>query len=165
MSQYLSTLGWIWFFVVLVLSQRQAFLSSDETPCCLGAPVAQWVKRWPTDLAVPSSIPARGKIFSTVNGVPLHTAFHYHPSIVLIWLQYSWKGRKITNHPSILVVYAHGHRLCSNRFHHGSTTISYPQWSLTFLRERYLHRCREQSLAIRAYAMSAVGIDVVSSHT
>ena len=49
-----------------------------------GAPVAQWVKRWPTDLAVPSSIPARGEIFSTVNGVPLHTAFHYHPSIVLI---------------------------------------------------------------------------------
>ena len=26
-------------------------------------------------------------------------------------------------------------------------------------------RCREQSFAIRAYAMSAVGIDVVSSHT
>ena len=30
------------------------------------------------------------------------------------------------------------------------------------MRERYLHRCREQSLAIREYAMSAVGIDVVS---
>ena len=27
-----------------------------------------------------------------------------------------------------------------------------------------LHRCREQSFAIRAYAMSAVGIDVVSVH-
>ena len=27
----------------------------------LGAPVAQWVKRWPTDLAVPSSIPTRGE--------------------------------------------------------------------------------------------------------
>ena len=50
----------------------------------LGAPVAQWVKRWPTDLAVPSSIPARGEIFSTVNGVPLHTAFQYHLPIVLI---------------------------------------------------------------------------------
>ena len=49
-----------------------------------GAPVAQWVKRWPTDLAGPSSIPARGEIFSTVNGVQLHTAFHYQPSIVLI---------------------------------------------------------------------------------
>ena len=63
------------------------------------------------------------------------------------------------------IVYAHGRRLCSNRFRHGSTTISYPQCSLTFLCERYLHRCREQSFPIRAYAMSAVGIDVVSSHT
>ena len=32
------------------------------------------------------------------------------------------------------------------------------------MRERYLHRCREQSFAIRAYAMSAVGIDVDSVH-
>ena len=39
------------------------------------APLAQLVKRWPADLAVPSSIPARGEIFSTVNGVQLHTAF------------------------------------------------------------------------------------------
>ena len=28
------------------------------------------------------------------------------------------------------------------------------------MRECYLHRCREQSFAIRPYAMSAVGIDV-----
>ena len=34
------------------------------------------------------------------------------------------------------------------------------QCSLAFMRERYLHRCREQLFAIRAYAMSAVGIDV-----
>ena len=27
----------------------------------VGAPVAQWVKRWPTDVAVVSSIPALGK--------------------------------------------------------------------------------------------------------
>ena len=65
----------------------------------------------------------------------------------------------------IIFVYAHGHRLCSNRFRHESTTINYPQCSLTFLRERYLHRCRWQSFAIRAYAMSSVGIDVVNSHT
>ena len=32
------------------------------------------------------------------------------------------------------------------------------------MREHYLHRCREQSFAIRAYAMSAVGINVVSVH-
>ena len=62
------------------------------------------------------------------------------------------------------IVYAHGRRLCSNRFRHGSTTISYPQCSLTFMPECYLHRCCEQSFAIRAYAMSAVGIDVVSDH-
>ena len=32
------------------------------------------------------------------------------------------------------------------------------------LSERYLHRCHEQSFAIRAYAMSAVGIGVMSIH-
>ena len=31
-----------------------------------------------------SSVLTRGEIFSTVNGVPLHTVFHYHPNIVLI---------------------------------------------------------------------------------
>ena len=45
-----------------------------------------------------------------------------------------------------------------------STAISYPQCNLTFMRERYLHKCREQSFAIRVYAMSAVGINVVSDH-
>ena len=50
----------------------------------LGAPLAQWVKRWPRDPAVSRSIPTRGEIFSTVNGVPLHTAFHYQPLIVQI---------------------------------------------------------------------------------
>ena len=63
-----------------------------------------------------------------------------------------------------IFVYAHGRRLCSNSFWHGSTAISYPQCRLTFMRERCLHRCHEQSFAIRAYAMSAVGIDVVSVH-
>ena len=42
-----------------------------------GAPLAQWVKHWPVDLAVSSSSPARGGIFTTVNGVLLHTVFHY----------------------------------------------------------------------------------------
>ena len=42
-----------------------------------GTPVAQWVKRWSTDLEVLSSSSARDDIFSTVNKVPLHTAFHY----------------------------------------------------------------------------------------
>ena len=39
---------------------------------------------WETARYRLSSIPARGKIFSTINRVPLHTAFHYQPSIVLI---------------------------------------------------------------------------------
>ena len=33
----------------------------ERTPTFSGAPVAQWVKRWPTDLAVVSSSPARGE--------------------------------------------------------------------------------------------------------
>ena len=49
----------------------------------LGASIAQWVKRWPTDLAVPSSSPASGEIFSTINEFSLHTAFHYQPLIIL----------------------------------------------------------------------------------
>ena len=53
-------------------------------------------------------------------------------------------------------------KIGSNWFRHGSTAIIYPQCSLTILRERYLHECREQSFAIREYAMSAVGIVVVS---
>ena len=54
---------------------------------------------------------------------------------------------------SMPIVYAHGRRLCSNWFWHGSTAISYPQCSLTFMlcsriwHEPCLHRCREQSLA------------------
>ena len=41
---------------------------------CRGAPVAQWIERWFTVLAVPDSSPTRDEIISTVNGVPLHTA-------------------------------------------------------------------------------------------
>ena len=51
------------------------------------APVAQSVKRWPTDLAVLGSSPARGELFPTVNGAPLHTAFRYHQPIALIELK------------------------------------------------------------------------------
>ena len=63
-----------------------------------------------------------------------------------------------------VIVYTHGHRLCSNWVRHGSTTISYPQCSLTFMCEHYLHSCHEQSFAICADAMSAVGIDVMRVH-
>ena len=81
---------------------RQYFLPRPRLLCLpLGAPVVQWVKRWPANLAVPRSSPAWGRIFSTINRVPLHTAFHYHLPIVLIWLKYCLKGRKIASHPSI----------------------------------------------------------------
>ena len=51
----------------------------------VGAPVAQWVKPWPTDIVVPGVSHAQGKkIFSTINRAPLHTDFHYHRPIVLI---------------------------------------------------------------------------------
>ena len=50
----------------------------------VGASVSQWVKPWPSDLAVMSSSSAGGEILSMVNGVPLHTAFHYQSPIVLI---------------------------------------------------------------------------------
>ena len=48
-----------------------------------------------------------------VNGV-LHTVFHYHPPIVLIWLKYCWKGRKIgiihpSIHPSVISYLLHVH--------------------------------------------------------
>ena len=51
-------------------------------PIFLEAQVAQWVKRWPADLAMPVRAPLE-PILSTVNGVPLHTAFH-KPLIALM---------------------------------------------------------------------------------
>ena len=56
-----------------------------------GDAVAQWVKSWPSGLACPSSSPAQGKIFSTMNRVPLHTAFllssAHHPDMTEILLK------------------------------------------------------------------------------
>ena len=40
--------------VEIMMNQR----SSNRRSFKLGVPVAQWVKHWPTDLAVPGSIPA-----------------------------------------------------------------------------------------------------------
>ena len=75
----------------LLLEEQILFVKS------WGSPSAQWVKHWPTDLAVPGWSPAPGEIFSSAVGVSLHTAFHYHPPIVLIWLKYCWKGHKISS--------------------------------------------------------------------
>ena len=41
------------------------------------APVAQWLKRWPTDLAVPSSSPARCEIFCTQPFIIIHILSWY----------------------------------------------------------------------------------------
>ena len=63
------------------------------------------------------------------------------------------------------IVYAHGRRLCSNKVSTWKYNHYLPTMQLDlYMRERNLHRCREQSFAIRAYAMSAVGIDVVGIH-
>ena len=58
----------------------------------------------------------------------------------------------------VFIVYAMGVDYVVIGFDMEVQTISYPQCSLTFIRERYLlHRSF-------AYAKSAVGIDVVSVH-
>ena len=62
-----------------------------------GAPVCQWVKHWPTDLAVQGSSPACGEIFATVNGVSFHTAFH-HPDMTEILLKKT-SNRKSSMYP------------------------------------------------------------------
>lgn len=79
-----------------------AVLSFHES----GAPVAQWLKRWPTDLAVPGSSPARGGSNSNRNqGSIAHSHSFlsaYRPDINEILL----KRRQISKssvHPSILL--------------------------------------------------------------
>ena len=52
-----------------------------------------------THLAVLGSSPHEAEIFSVVNGVPLHTAFHYHPHLPDM-TEILLKGRKIASHPS-----------------------------------------------------------------
>ena len=55
-----------------------------------GSPVAQWVKRWPTDLAVPGWSLARGGFFSTVTGSIAHRlslSFAHRPDMTKILLK------------------------------------------------------------------------------
>ena len=63
------------------------------------SPVAQWVKRWPSDLPALVRDPPEADIFQIVNGVPLHTASSYRPDMTGTLL----KGHKISQviHPSI----------------------------------------------------------------
>ena len=46
--------------------------------------MAQWVKGWLAELAVPGLILAWGGNLFIHKWVPLHTAFHYMPLIILI---------------------------------------------------------------------------------
>ena len=57
-----------------------------------------------TDLGIPRSSLAWGEIYSTVNGVPMHTGFHYHPCNILMRLKYCWKGLKsqVIAHPFLV---------------------------------------------------------------
>ena len=67
------------------------------------------------------------------------------------------KGSEFSMSGQVLSFGSNCLRLCSSWVRHGSTTISYPQCSLIFMREPCLHRSF-------AYAKSAVGIDVMSVH-
>ena len=71
-----SCSGPLYYLSILLFIQ-----SVSSVRLSVGVPVAL---RWPTGLAIPGPTPARGEIFSVVNGVQLHTAFHYHPPIFLI---------------------------------------------------------------------------------
>ena len=59
-------------------------------------------KDLPTDLGIPSWSPTWGEIFSTIGGVPLHTAFHYRPLIVLIcyWNTFEKDEKSQIIHPA-----------------------------------------------------------------
>ena len=61
---------------------------------------AKWVNRWPTDLEVWVRFTLEVELAQM-----LHTAFHYHP-IVLIWLRHCWKGRtlQLIHHSYIWII-------------------------------------------------------------
>ena len=50
----------------------------------LRGPEAQYAERWPVDLTAHVQAPVKAEIFPIINGVPLHTVFHYHPPIFLM---------------------------------------------------------------------------------
>ena len=69
-----------------------------------GAPVAQWVQRWPIDLALTSLSPTRGEIFLTVNG--FHCAHAAALLIICPLSSYDWNTiekdeKSQVVHPSI----------------------------------------------------------------
>ena len=73
------------------------------------------VEHWPADLVKLGLSPAGAGSLLNVNRVPLHTAFDFHPPVVLIWPTYCWKGRKITSHPSILNQWLDFYQTCMDK--------------------------------------------------
>ena len=72
-------------FLQVLRHIKQMVFCMFFTPFYLGASVVMSVKRCPTDLAVPDSRPTGAGTYSTVNGIPLPGAIHYHlPSMVHI---------------------------------------------------------------------------------
>ena len=87
------------------------FSSQSLLPCCSQGTAKLWYhkslgysssvgKALAYCSSGPSSIPAQGEIFLSINGAPLHTAFHYQSVIILIWLKHCWKGCEIAYHPT-----------------------------------------------------------------
>ena len=88
-SPYVSPLSERQFFYCLFASLQDKAIPYWTNSYINGAPVAKKLQAWHTDLTLET------EIFSIVNEVPLHTAFYYHPHIVLIFLKYCLKRRLI----------------------------------------------------------------------
>ena len=82
----------------------------------LGAPEAQWVKRWPTDLAVKGSSPVRGEdLINRKRGFIAHSlslSAAYRPGMTEILLKRT-KNRKSSIHPSMPQTHACAQCECS----------------------------------------------------
>ena len=65
---------WIVVQLNILFEWQMMYLTLHLETTSKQAPVAQWVKRWPTDLAVVSSSPARGEdLFNRKRGSIAHS--------------------------------------------------------------------------------------------
>ena len=94
---YLRTLHWPIEFMVIAQIVGILFLCEVAERFCSRLHImGSWVQ-----------ILLQARFFWNLNDASLHRALHVHPSIVLIWLKYCWKGWKAPNHQNqncILVV-------------------------------------------------------------
>ena len=65
--------------------------------------VAEWLALLALDQEVSGSNPAGGRSQLWLYGASLHRAFHYHPSVISIWLKWCWKGCKIPKPSASLI--------------------------------------------------------------